>query len=101
MYRGGNWNNGENAGLFYLNGNNPRSNSNTNIGFRSALASFVRAAGYGSAGTLRQKGYISRPTRPKINARRQRTTGTTCTPRRLAVLCERAKGCRGAMAWQP
>ena len=38
MIRGGNWNNGENAGLFYLNGNNPRSNSNTNIGFRSALA---------------------------------------------------------------
>ena len=92
MYRGGNWNNGENAGLFYLNGNNPRSNSNTNIGFRSALASFVRPAGYGSAGTLRQKGYISRPTKPKINARRQRTTGTTCTPRRLAVLCERVKG---------
>ena len=36
MYRGGNWNNGENAGLFYLNGNNPRSNSGTGIGFRSA-----------------------------------------------------------------
>ena len=41
MYRGGNWNNGENAGLFYLNGNNHRSNSNTNIGFRSALVYFV------------------------------------------------------------
>lgn len=38
MYRGGNWNNGTNAGVFYLNGNNSRSNSNTNIGFRSALA---------------------------------------------------------------
>ena len=35
--RGGNWNNGANAGLFYTNLNNPRSNSNWNIGFRSAL----------------------------------------------------------------
>lgn len=41
MFRGGNWNNGVNAGLFYLNGNNSRTNSNTNIGFRSALALFV------------------------------------------------------------
>jgi len=35
--RGGNWNNGANAGVFYTNLNNARSNSNTNIGFRSAL----------------------------------------------------------------
>lgn len=35
--RGGNWNNGANAGVFYSNGNNPRSNANGNIGFRSAL----------------------------------------------------------------
>ena len=41
MYRGGNWNNGSNAGVFYLNGNNSRSNANTNIGFRAALALFV------------------------------------------------------------
>jgi hypothetical protein len=34
--RGGNWNNGANAGLFYLNLNNARSNSNSNIGFRPA-----------------------------------------------------------------
>jgi len=33
----GNWNNGSNAGVFYMNGNNSRSNSNTNIGFRSAF----------------------------------------------------------------
>lgn len=32
--RGGNWNNGSNAGVFALNLNNPRSNSNTNIGAR-------------------------------------------------------------------
>lgn len=35
--RGGNWNNTSNAGVFYLNGNNARSNSDNNIGFRSAL----------------------------------------------------------------
>jgi hypothetical protein len=29
-------NNTSNAGVFYLNGNNPRSNSNDNIGFRPA-----------------------------------------------------------------
>ena len=32
--RGGNWNNGANAGVFALNLNNAPSNSNTNIGFR-------------------------------------------------------------------
>lgn len=36
-YRGGNWNNGANNGVFYLNFNNPRSNVNTNIGGRPAL----------------------------------------------------------------
>jgi len=41
-YAGGNWNNGANAGVFALNGNNPRSNSNTNIGFRAAFLSFAR-----------------------------------------------------------
>ena len=35
--RGGNWNNGANAGVFALNLNNLRSNVNTNIGFRPAL----------------------------------------------------------------
>lgn len=35
--RGGNWNNGSNAGLAALNLNNTRSNSNSNIGFRPAL----------------------------------------------------------------
>lgn len=35
--RGGNWNNGVNAGLGALNLNNSRSNSNSNIGFRPAL----------------------------------------------------------------
>lgn len=34
--RGGNWNNGVNAGAFTLNLNNAPSNSNNNIGFRCA-----------------------------------------------------------------
>ena len=34
---GGNWNNGATAGVFYANGNNARSNTNENIGFRSAI----------------------------------------------------------------
>jgi len=34
--RGGNWNNGMNAGVFALNLNNAPSNVNTNIGFRLA-----------------------------------------------------------------
>ncbi len=36
FYSGGNWNNGANAGVFALN-YNARSNSNWNLGFRSAL----------------------------------------------------------------
>ncbi len=32
--RGGNWNNGGNAGVFALNLNNAPSNSNNNVGFR-------------------------------------------------------------------
>jgi hypothetical protein len=37
--RGGNWNNGGNAGLGALNLNNRRSNSNNNVGFRPAFPS--------------------------------------------------------------
>lgn len=32
---GGNWNNSSNAGVWYMNLNNNRTNSNNNIGFRS------------------------------------------------------------------
>ena len=35
--RGGNWNNTASAGVFALNLNDPRVNSNHNVGFRSAL----------------------------------------------------------------
>ena len=37
LIRGGNWNNGGNAGVFNTNLNNPRSNANGNIGGRSAF----------------------------------------------------------------
>lgn len=115
VYRGGNWNNGTNAGVFYLNGNNSRTNSNTNIGFRSALALFVLLpAGHGSAGTARQKGHISRLTKPKIYARAARRRGRH--ERQLAggghreqranragwpILCKQVKDGREPTVWQP
>lgn len=34
LIRGGNWNNGTDAGVFAANGNNNPSNSNNNIGLR-------------------------------------------------------------------
>lgn len=40
---GGNWSNGANAGLFYLNVNNAPSNSNTNIGCRLAMEDWARS----------------------------------------------------------
>ena len=35
LIAGGNWNNTTNAGVWYLNLNNHRGNSNTNVGFRA------------------------------------------------------------------
>lgn len=46
---GGNWDNGSNAGLFYLNTNNDSSNSNSNIGSRLFVLEsydFVQTFGY-------------------------------------------------------
>jgi len=40
--RGGNWNNGANAGAFTLNLNNAATNTNTNIGFRCVFRPSVR-----------------------------------------------------------
>ena len=37
LYVGGNWNNSSNAGLWYFNGNNDSSNSNSNIGLRNLV----------------------------------------------------------------
>jgi hypothetical protein len=45
--RGGNWNNGSRAGVFALNLNNARSNSNSNIGFRPASGDRQKTMAYG------------------------------------------------------
>lgn len=57
LIAGANWNNNTNAGVWYLNWNNTRSNSNNNVGFR---------ADYGSASSLKLRivepqGYVIRP----------------------------------------
>lgn len=90
MYRGGNWNNGANAGVFYLNGNNSRSNVNTNIGFRAALALFV----YFLRAKAQQKHQGKRDAFPGRQGQRYtlvllcrwRLPGTPSKPRRLAVV---------------
>lgn len=56
MIRGGNWNNGANAGVFYFNGNNSRANVNWNVGFRSALALFVLVCGLRPSRNSKAKG---------------------------------------------
>ena len=42
MYRGGNWNNGANAGVFYLSGSDSRSLVSTDLGFRAAYIPEIR-----------------------------------------------------------
>ena len=42
MYRGGNWNNGANAGVFYLSGGSSRSSVYTYFGFRAAYIPEIR-----------------------------------------------------------
>ena len=72
-FLGGNWNNGSGAGVFAMNLNNPRSNSGTNIGFRSALPSSRMPGPYGARALRgpgqrrRIKGFISLPKGRKIN----------------------------------
>lgn len=65
---GGNWNNTSNAGVFYVNLNNTRSNSNSNIGFRSALPSY---AGIGMSTDYRQCEGIKELTSPPAERRRK------------------------------
>jgi hypothetical protein len=43
LYVGGNYNQNQNHGLFYLNGNNAASNSNQNIGSRILVSTLRRA----------------------------------------------------------
>lgn len=91
IFRGGHWNNGANAGVFYLNGNNSRSNANTNIGFRAALALFV----YFLRAKAQQKHQGKRDAFPGRQGQRYtlvllcrwRPPGTPSKPRRLAVVC--------------
>jgi len=62
--RGGNWNNGSNAGVFALNLNNPRSNTNTNIGFRPALEGCRKRGPYGD----RVRAFSKGPCHPRPKA---------------------------------
>ena len=99
MIRGGNWNNGANAGVFYFNGNNSRANVNTNVGFRSALALFVIVCGLRLSRNSKAKG-----TRPKISARAacwRKSPEAAGKPRRLAVPSQAGEGCRDPMVWRP
>lgn len=63
--RGGSWDGGANAGLFALNLNNPRSNSNTNIGFRPALGEDQKARAQGRAFSAPSKGPATHGQAPK------------------------------------
>lgn len=89
--RGGAWSYGAAAGVFYLNGNNSRSNANTNIGFRAALALFV----YFLRAKAQQKHQGKRDAFPGRQGQRYtlvllcrwRPPGTPSKPRRLAVVC--------------
>ena len=42
MYRGGDWNNGAHAGVFFLSGFSSRSDANTFLGFRAAYIPEIR-----------------------------------------------------------
>lgn len=57
--RGGNWNNGANAGVFALNLHNPRSNASSNIGFRPALGEGRKAISHGVSSSAPLKGPAS------------------------------------------
>jgi len=59
--RGGNWNNGANCSLAYLNVNNAPSNTNTNIGFRGIP--FVDGMRDYGCGKTSDQQYIARNTR--------------------------------------
>ena len=68
--RGGNWNNGANAGVPTLNLNNPRTNSNGNIGFRSALAPAARSRAPMGTRTVRGAKGTHLPTKRRSQRRK-------------------------------
>lgn len=74
--RGGDYNNGANAGLFALNLNNARTNANGNIGFRPALPSFSpEALGPRCQGRcVREKGAAPLPARANAQGERNRAS---------------------------
>jgi hypothetical protein len=55
---GGNWNNGANAGLAYLNLNNRRSNSNNNLGLRPALLNVRKCVLTGNIVRTEKRSYV-------------------------------------------
>lgn len=79
VYRGGNWNNGSNNGVFSLNANNARSNSNTNIGGRSALAYKMLSPEPTGDGSERVKG-VYLPTKGPPVPRLKTQPGRSCLP---------------------
>ena len=84
--RGGNRNNGGNAGLAALNLNNERTNANTNIGFRprSQLLSGQKLPGYGRASSAQLKGRQTHGRSRKI-VRVLRVVSSTERPAVLAL----------------
>ena len=78
---GGNWNNSSNAGVWALNLNNSRTNSNNNIGFRSDSVS--PRTGRPDGGT---KGGVFRHFGAKSAFRRvSGSTATSCVERQAVV----------------
>lgn len=57
--RGGNWNNGAQSGVFALNLNNTRANSNNNIGFRSSVLLVRNSKRNTLVGSMKENGPIS------------------------------------------
>ena len=71
--RGGNWNNGANAGAFTLNLNNAPGNTNNNIGFRCARYSLTKKYGLNEVFTetnLRHKDYAFNSCRIATNTKK-------------------------------
>lgn len=73
---GGNWNNTSNAGVWALNLNNNRTNSNNNIGGRADLASHL---------TTRKGGVEQRETLSGLGRNRQHTAFPVAQGERQAV----------------
>ena len=78
--RGGNWDNGGNAGVFALNLHNGRANANANVGFRPALGDRQKLQPQGAASSAPSKGPALLGQVPKDVNRQERDSS-----RRMAV----------------